>query len=340
MFLFYCCFSNTDEYNPFLSAERQLLELLECDDFQPYSTESTQSITRPQTTNITHNKSSNSDKKTPAKSAPKDVNKRASVIDPPPDFVDKLSALDDNFALIESFLNDNEVFNNQKRQIDDLFSNGKVNDNNSFNLRKYSDDSSSIDPDLINENDNLSIPDHLKYSPTSTLDNYSSDATLQNDTDVDHYSIQYDKKISSLEPYVQPKTETDKQLKRSVSMLDDDFIVTPLKTSSPKVKPALQRTKSLRGAKSSSVPRKSTNASVNSSFGPSRGANLDNSKKSLNYMKRSVNLAPPAMKPKTFKTKDDVLNYFSEQERRNSSKNGKASPEKSVSVRFDTGCFN
>lgn len=309
------------------------MELLECDDLKPYSTQHNNKP-RPQT--AAQHISSNFDKKKVLKSAENTPSyKRASVIDPPPAFEDKLSALEDNFELIESFLNDNEVFSNQKKQIDGFFANG----NDSLNLRailnqrKYSDDLSSIDPDLINENDNLSIPDHLKYSPTSTLDTYSSDATLQNDADVDHYSLQYDKKISSLEPFVLPKTETAKEFKRSLSLLEDDFIITPLKASSPKVKPALQRTKSLRGAKASSVPKKSTNVSMNSSFGPSKAANLD--KKSFSSMKRSISLAPPVMKPKTFKTKEDVLNYFSEQDSRNSTKNGNASPEKTVRDSID-----
>ena len=62
-----------------------------------------------------------------------------------------------------------------------------------LNQRKYSDDMSSVDSNLINENDNLSIPEHFKFGNYSTESSEDTDTTLQNDVDV--YSLQYDLKI-------------------------------------------------------------------------------------------------------------------------------------------------
>lgn len=70
---------------------------------------------------------------------------------------------------------------NEKTNFDlDLNKNNKV----FLNERKYSDDMSSIDSNLINENDNLSIPENFQldnYSPSSTAD---TDTTIQNDLDL------------------------------------------------------------------------------------------------------------------------------------------------------------
>lgn len=188
--------------------------------------------------------------------------------------------------MIESFINEN--FRGEKEPFY-LHPN-----QNGVNLktaeRKYSDDMSSIDPELINENDNLSIPDHLKsnsYSP-------DSDATLQNDVDV--YSVQYDRKIASLEPLVLPKTEIIKDLKRSVSLLEETDIV----------KDPSRNDKGIRNVKT--AVNKPT-GSVRSSSGPN--------KKNTNAMKRSISLAEPVGKARGFKTKAEVESYLNKQERIN-----------------------
>lgn len=340
-------YSNDTDYNPFLSAERQLMELLECDDFKPFTP---QQKTRPHTTDTVAQKPSPPQKKKAIKSADKitkpkinnptqnnnNNNKRASVIDPPLEFEDKLSVLNDNFELIESFINDN--FNDKIEEPEPFFLNAN-NKENGFNLktilneRKYSDDLSSIDPELINENDNLSIPEHLKsggYSPTS--DNYSSDVTLQNDNENDLYSLQYDQKIASLEPYILPKTEIMKDLKRSVSLLEETSYVRDSSKELPKNKSPVQKSK---GTKSAKPANKSTNSVNNSSFGAARGASLEK-KKSSTSMKRSISMAEPVSKPRAFKNKEDVDNYFLGQD----IKNGKLSPEKEVNLKCFLGYFS
>lgn len=86
----------------------------------------------------------------------------------------------------------------------------KDNFNVNLNERKYSDDTSSIDSNLINEHDNLSIPDHFKlddYSPTTSAD--GTDTTLRNNT-ADLYSLEYDKKIESTEKSLPKSTNKNK----------------------------------------------------------------------------------------------------------------------------------
>ncbi|KAK4874722.1 hypothetical protein RN001_014082 [Aquatica leii] len=117
------------DYNPFLTAERQLMELLECDDFKPFLKKSTiKPLQRPHTVNIAkanQNKHTQNKVLKSAENARKKLNyadptKRASVIDPPSDFQDG-----DDFEIIEN-------------------------------------------PRLINENDNLAIPKNLMVDSSSS----------------------------------------------------------------------------------------------------------------------------------------------------------------------------
>ncbi|KAB0804887.1 hypothetical protein PPYR_01857 [Photinus pyralis] len=147
------------DYNPFLTAERQLMELLECDDFQPFISkhETIKSANRPHTVSgsktklneANHNnnkivKSAETTRKKLFKNG--ESKKRASVIDPPTDFQDG-----DDFELIESLINQNYL---ESYDLLDAI-------NEDMTKTRNQDDSPTIDPRLINENDNLAIPDHL-----------------------------------------------------------------------------------------------------------------------------------------------------------------------------------
>lgn len=296
------------------------MELLECDDFKPFKTPS-----RPKTTNnISQRPKSpvNKNKKN-TKSADKShkINltkitpkgKRASVIDPPSDFQDnKDKNINDSFEMLENYINKtfgdgkliNDVdfdnfFNCDQKEINGFFAENKENGN--FSLSTILNDDSSIDPRLINENDNLSIPENFKSNNSSP----PSDCN-----DMDHYSIQYDKKISVLESKIAPhnnsKYITDNHLPSEefdelISSLDDlqNFTKTQLKKADRKTSKAKFQT------------QKSTN-SLNSSF----GSNSDK-KKNLSSLKRSISLLDPVLKPRSLKNKKDVENYFEEHEHRN-----------------------
>jgi hypothetical protein len=168
------------------------MELLECDDFKPFAT-TKQPLThtpRPYTaaTNATKVVSQK-----PVKSAVAASKNRTSIIDPPTSFQDS-ELVEDDFEILENLIN--KQFNDNGDFFLSLNKDSKDGFNLILNERKYSDDMSSIDSSLINETDNLSIPEHFKldhYSPTSTED---TDTTIQNDS-VDLYSLEYDKKIET-----------------------------------------------------------------------------------------------------------------------------------------------
>lgn len=176
------------------------MQLLECDDFRPFESSKSAIKHRPHTTDAPPSKTVTLSLLSSSKSAIKSADypkKRASVIDPPLTFQDVKLDHPDEFEMLENLINDH--FNDEK---DNFFLNKQNKDdlNLILNERKYSDDLSSIDSSLINEHDNLSIPEHFQldsYSPTSTED---TDTTIQNDDDVDLFSLQYDKKISKIEP--------------------------------------------------------------------------------------------------------------------------------------------
>lgn len=310
-----------------MSAERQLMELLECDDFKPYKT-APKSI-RPHTTVNTPQKPKSPIVKTKkiSKSAEKahKINitkiaakhKRASVIDPPSDFQDE--NLIDSFELIENYINQNfgegsltndidfeHLCSDNKNEINNLFTQKKERENFSLNTilteSKYSDDT-SIDPRLINENDNLTIPDNFDT-------NGSSPTSINDNPEIDHYSAKYDKKISALESEIgkstykksisfdEHKSAEEMQLDDFISSLDDleSFSQTELKRSK--------------------LPKKNNDkstVSLNSSTSNDR-------KKNLSSLKRSISLLDPVLKPKSLKNKKDVENYFEEQEQRNPKK--------------------
>lgn len=314
-----------------MSAERQLMELLECDDFKPYKTPPKSISIRPHTTVNTPQKPKSPlvKIKKVSKSAEKahKINitktaakhKRASVIDPPSDFKDE--NLIDSFELIENYINQNFGEDSLTSDIDfeHLCSDNKNNINNHFtqkkdrenfslstilNESKYSDDT-SIDPRLINENDNLTIPDNFDT-------NESSPTSINDNPEIDHYSAKYDKKISALESEIgknahkrsvsvdhnDHKSAEEIQLDEFISSLDDleNFTQTELKRSK--------------------LPKKNNDKStisLNSSTSNDR-------KKNLSSLKRSISLLDPVLKPKSLKNKKDVENYFEEQEQRNPKK--------------------
>ncbi|XP_044253322.1 uncharacterized protein LOC123004230 [Tribolium madens] len=174
-------------YDPFASAERQFKELLECD-----------TAIRPHTAV----ENAKSPPKKIVKSAEISNNKkRQSVIEPPVCFQDS----DDDFELVENILNQKANFNLDLNKNDECF------DVFSTSERKYSDDMSSIDSNLINENDNLSIPENFKldnYSPTSTED---TDTTIQNDLYVKTQSAKKTKKSASSEAKTRNKVKATKE---------------------------------------------------------------------------------------------------------------------------------
>lgn len=164
--------------------------------------------------------------------------------------------------------------------------------------RKYSDD---IDPRLINENDNLSIPEHLKvedYSPTSTS-TIGTDNTLQND--VDHYSVLYDSKI-------EPKATKKPLMKRSLSLVNRskrETTLTSTKSFNTTVKKPSNQTVKPKVTNKNNVTQKNNNLS--STKKPSTKA--PEKKKALPLLKRSMTLIDPAPKP-SFKNKQEVNNFF------------------------------
>lgn len=305
-------------YNPFISAERQLMELLECDDFKPFN-----NTKRPQTTDNTSLRPksplvSKSNKKfaTKTKSADKSHNnkinltkitqkgKRASVIDPPQDFQDK--HINDSFEMLENFIN--KTFGDGSNLMDDIddfdkiFKDNKskheknnvffLSDKDNYSLSAIlSDDHNPIDPRLINENDNLTIPDDFKSNHSSP----GSDVH-----EVDHYSEQYDKKISALE------AETDNLKSDEL----DDLISSLNFSNKPNTK---YHPKS--AAKSKKVNSLSSSIVGNNASSNNNSANGDK-KKNLSSLKRSISLLDPVLKPRSLKSKKDVENYFEEQELR------------------------
>ncbi|KAI4456385.1 hypothetical protein MML48_8g00004982 [Holotrichia oblita] len=353
---------NINDYNPFVSAERQLMELLECDDFlntPPAPPPTIQNTPRPRTTNtaINSNKSAASKSTVQKKKAVKSANpklqkgkvenppvpKRASVIDPPVDFRDRLSMLNDDFDAIENMINSSYTNGSESSYSSKFYTRAE---NNSFNLtailnqRKYSDDISIIDPRLINENDNLSIPESLHNddsSPNSILDNNYFDLGNRYD-DIDQFSENFDNKMSSIEP-----DGTEIKLKQSISLYDDDkfigsgnideFVIALSESSVDNKSSSVKNvSKPKKQIKSSKLPKctEKSNSLENSSIGYG-GNSKDRKKNNLASLKRSISLLDPVQKPKTLKNKQDVQNYFNEQEFKSPTK-----PEKSFGGKIET----
>ncbi|KAJ8943689.1 hypothetical protein NQ318_015178 [Aromia moschata] len=327
-------------YDPFESAQRQFMELLECDDFKSLSPATTASTptkhtaVRPHTTsNVTPAKQpSPITKKKAVKSAEpvltkvNKANNRASVIEPPSTFKDSLDSITDDFELMEHLIKDQFTDDNKN---DSFFLHLKpqrdpINLNDILDNRKYIDDM-PIDPRLINENDNLSIPEDFKmddFSPTSTTD---TDITLQND--VDHYSLQYDNKIAAFEPKLdnvivdkkplnKKATPTDKKpvIKRSVSL------VSRSKAEDCSVKATSKKLSSKCKLTSKSVSSVSTNK-----------VGTNEKKKGLSTLKKPTTLFDPLPKPPALKNRNDVNNYFSEKQQKNATGLTRSSPEKELS---------
>lgn len=263
------------------------MELLECDDFKPFtpSNRTLKTPTSPQTV--------------------KKTTKRESVIDPPVSFKDSMESVTDNddFELIENIIN--EHFGESPKESENGFYLHNIKANKDplalDNLldRKYSDD---IDPRLINENDNLSIPEHFKvedYSPTSTS-TVGTDSTLQND--VDHYSALYDSKI-------EPKATKKPLMKRSLSLVNRSKRETTL-TSSKSFKTTVKKPSNQTVIKPKATAKNSLTQKNNNISSTEKPTNkVPEKKKALPLLKRSMTLIDPAPKP-SFKNKQEVNNFF------------------------------
>lgn len=177
----------------------------------------------------------------------------------------------DEFEQIENLIND-EYRKHEK--IDNKNTENEINSNE----RKYSDDFTTIDPLLINENDNLSIPDNL------LIENYSPG-------DVDAYSIAYDKKISCTDPVTFPKIITKSH--ESFDDIDFDELMSSLTDDCDEMLLVL-------GTKSE---LKNCSSGLNKS--PER-----ESKKFLAPIKRSVSLSNPVVKARSMKNKQDIHEYL------------------------------
>ncbi|KAK9711561.1 hypothetical protein QE152_g25407 [Popillia japonica] len=204
------------------------------------------------------------------------------------------------------------MLNDDFDAIENMINSSYTNENES----KFYTRAENNNPRLINENDNLSIPESLHNddsSPNSILDNNYFDLGNRYD-DIDQFSENFDNKMSSIEP-----DGTEIKLKQSISLYDDDkFIgsgnidefVIALSESTPdnKSKPKKQ-------IKSSKLPKSTekSNSLENSSIGYG-GNSKDRKKNNLASLKRSISLLDPVQKPKTLKNKQDVQNYFNEQE--------------------------
>ncbi|KAF5288334.1 hypothetical protein FQR65_LT12068 [Abscondita terminalis] len=283
------------DYSPFLTAERQLMELLECDDFKPFFNKqsSTKPTHRPHTVNIVktnQNKFLESKTLKSAENSRKnlDVAKRTSVLEPPSDFQDG-----DDFEIIESLINQNFLEGNEFHTLNNtsnkIFSESLTNllypfddcGNNSLNKNsQYNDDITTIDPRLINEYDNLAIP------KTLNVDSCSSSSSN------DHG-------------------------KRLVNVMDGLKInAVNLEKVSSNIKPIIRNTR-LNIKKLPKQSKSKSSLSLNSSF-LSNNIGSDK-KKSLNTVKRSVSIREAPNKS-NLKTKKDVDHYINQQEKNNTLK--------------------
>lgn len=186
-------------YDPFITAEKQLMELLQCDNVKtvsksassrssverlsirskPGSKPNTKPVTKPLTKPTLNNKTKTENKT--------NLNKQMKSRKPKTDLNEQL--FNDSFEALENLINDN-------------FDDDKVKE------RKYSDDLTTIDPILINETDNLIIP--VGLLPPS--DEY----TPPTDGDIDPYSVNYDRTMSESETRLSVDQNTDIDLERLI----------------------------------------------------------------------------------------------------------------------------
>lgn len=178
----------------------------------------------------------------------------------------------DEFEQIENLIND------QYRKTDKIENKNAEREMNS-NDRKYSDDFTSIDPSLINENDNLSIPDNL------IIDNYSP-------AELDLYSVQYDNKISSSESTTFPKIISN-HADDSFDDIDFDELMSALNDDCDEMLLVL-------GTKSELN---------NCSSGLSQSPGIE-TKKLLVPIKRSLSMSNPVVKARSMKNKQDIQDYL------------------------------
>lgn len=175
----------------------------------------------------------------------------------------------DEFETIENLINDEYRKNSIK--VDN-----KIDDINLNESSKYNEDY-SIDPLLINETDNLSIPDNF------LIESYSPE-------DVDVYSIQYDKKISSTEPIMFPKINSKQE---NFDDIDFDELMSALNDDYDEMLLVLGTKNELNNCSSG----------LNKTPG-----NLE--KKNLAPLKRSVSLSNPVVKARSMKNKQDIHEYL------------------------------
>lgn len=179
----------------------------------------------------------------------------------------------DDFEIIENYINDHY---GKDDSLDNKLNTQHNHDLINSNERKYSDDFSTIDPLLINENDNLTIPDNL------IIESYSPN-------EVDVYSIQYDKKISATEPLTFPKI--DLQHSQNIDDIDFDELMSALNDDCDEMLLVLD-----------------TKTELSCSTGMNKSPGVESKK--LTSIKRSVSLTNPVKKARSMKTKQDIHEYL------------------------------
>ncbi|XP_050311545.1 uncharacterized protein LOC126747093 isoform X2 [Anthonomus grandis grandis] len=279
-------FRSSSTYDPFEVAQRQFLELLECDDFKGCDTPATP---RARTALPTPTPTTPLPAKKTVRSAESvKPSKRQSVIDPPVNFQD----LDcDDFELVESMIEEEEeegVAGRERVYLHNLINNKNsvVLDSFSGDCRKYGDDpGASIDPRLINENDNLSLPDGFRiddYSPTG-----------------DRYSAEFDTKI-------EPKATKKPLVERSLSLVNRSKKDASFNNNNNVKKGSFNnKNVNAKGSKTANSSDKSVSSS------DSKLQTKEEKKKSLPLLKRSMTLLDPSPKP-SFKNKKEVNDFLNE----------------------------
>lgn len=137
--------------DPFQIAQQQLMELLECNDFKTLNTQPSTIQTTPAKTTT-----SSSSKKQPQHIQNESLELEQHIVA----LKDSLESLTDDFELMESLIDENY----------------RVSNDSSIDRKPVNDDElPDIDPYLINENDNLSLPENFvidEDSPVSSIANH------------------------------------------------------------------------------------------------------------------------------------------------------------------------
>lgn len=135
---------------------------------------------------------------------------------------------------------------------------------------------------MINENDNLKIPDNLlieNYSPTE-----------------DHYSVQYDNKIEEPRSITKNISDTidDIDFDEFMNSFNDDEFILPIRCSSASTKISIL----------------TSSTGLSPSPPPPVIKNSPENHKQTNSIKRSVSLSNPVVKARSLRTKQDIQDYL------------------------------